>query len=150
MNSDPRFARVRLRAAWPSLVEAGLSVERIVAAATHLARARAALDHNVVALLREASHVTREHILLDGAALADAPREIGLRALVHVLMEVSKREYRPRFERLESLFDAICLGSFGGGRTLHGCVVKPAPKRYQCFGPDTLMIALERGIRSGN
>ncbi len=148
MNSDPRFGRSRLRAAWPALEAAGLSTERIVAAAGHLARARAALDHNVVALLAGASRSDGEQVLLDGGALAGAPREIGLRALARVVMQVSARSYRPRFERLESLFGAICAGKLGGGRTLHGCVVKPAPKRRQCFGPGTIAVGPEPGLAS--
>ena len=143
MNSDPRFARTRLRAVWPALAEAGFSIDRIAAAAGHLARARIALDHNVVAFLADAARVDGKTVLLNSAALAAAPREIGFRVLARVLMQVSARDYRPRFERLESLFDAICRGALEGGRTLHGCVVKPAPKRRQCFGPDTLMISRE-------
>jgi tRNA(Ile)-lysidine synthase len=149
MNADPRFARVRLRAAWPALEAAGLSAERIADAAKHLARARAALDHNTVGLLAAASQIHENYVLVDAAALAAAPREIGLRALARVLMQVSARDYRPRFERLESLFDAICMGSFARGRTLHGCIVKPALKRHQCFGPATLMIGPEPGIGGG-
>jgi tRNA(Ile)-lysidine synthase len=143
MNVDPRFARVRLRAVWPSLLAAGLSAERIADAARHLARARLALDHDVVVLLSEASQLHEGYVLLDGATLAAAPREIGLRALARVLMEVSGRAYRPRFERLECLFDAIGRDVFAGGRTLHGCVVKPAAKRLQRFGPRTLAIGTE-------
>lgn len=150
MNSDPRFARTRLRAAWPSLKEAGLSADRIAAAAGHLARARVALDHNVVALLAETARIDGENMLLNGVALAAAPREIGLRALARVLMQVSARDYRPRFERLESLFDAVCGKALERGRTLHGCVVKPAPKRHQCFGPDTLAISREPQRGTGN
>jgi tRNA(Ile)-lysidine synthase len=145
MNCDPRFARVRLRAAWPSFAEAGLTMERIAAAATHLARARTALDHNVVAFLGEFSRVDGNQMLVDGAALASAPSEIGLRVLAHVLMAVSKREYRPRFERLKSLYEAICAETLKGGRTLHGCAVKVAPKRHRCFGPRTVTTGPEPG-----
>jgi tRNA(Ile)-lysidine synthase len=147
MNADPRFARVRLRAAWPALEAAGLSAERVADAAKHLARARAALDQNTVALVAAATQIHQDHVLIDGAALAAAPREIGLRALARVLMQISARDYRPRFERLERMFDAICEGSFAGGRTLHGCVVKPAPKARQCFGPRTLLIGPEPRFR---
>lgn len=143
MNDDPRFARVRLRAAWPSLAAAGLTAERIADAAAHLARARDALDHDTVALLAAASQFRGKHVLLDAAMLTTAPREIGLRALARVLMEVSVRDYRPRFERLENLFDAICSDTLQGGRTLHGCSVRPAPKRLQCFGPHTLLVRPE-------
>jgi tRNA(Ile)-lysidine synthase len=143
MNSDPRFARTRLRTLMPQLAAAGVAAERIADAARHLARARVALDHNVGSLLAQSSSTSGKSLLLDGGALAAAPREIGLRALARVLMQISARDYRPRFERLESLFDAVCAGSLAGGRTLHGCMVKPAPKRRQSFGPRTLLIDRE-------
>ena len=143
MNSDSRFARVRLRAAWPALEVAGLSAGRIADAANHLARARAALDHSTEMLLAAVSRFEDDHVLVDGAALAAAPREIGLRALARMLMQVSARDYRSRFERLEGLYDAICSDALAGGRTLLGCTVKPAPKRRQSFGPRTLLIGPE-------
>jgi tRNA(Ile)-lysidine synthase len=145
MNSDSRFARVRLRAVWPALELAGLSAGRIADAANHLARARAALDHSTATLLAAMSRFEDNHVLVDGAALAAAPREIGLRALARILMQVSARDYRSRFERLEALYDAISSDALGGGRTLLGCTVKPASKRRQSFGPRTLLIAREPG-----
>jgi len=44
MNSDPAYARVRLRAARDTLAAEGLTPERLTATAAHLARARAALE----------------------------------------------------------------------------------------------------------
>lgn len=143
MNTDTRYARVRLRATWLAFEAAGLSAERIAQAAKHLARAREALDCDTAALLATASKSSEDYILMDHAALAAVPREIGLRAIAHALMRISARDYRPRFERLESLFDAICVGSLAGGRTLHGCVVRAAPKRHQCYGPRTILIGPE-------
>jgi tRNA(Ile)-lysidine synthase len=149
MNTDSRFARARLRALWPQFAAAGLSADRIADAARHLARARVALDHDVEALLVQASEKSGNSVLLDSRALAAAPTEIGLRAMARLLMQVSARNYRPRFERLENLYGAICAGSLAGGRTLHGCAVKPAPKRRQSFGPRTLLISPESSIGVG-
>jgi tRNA(Ile)-lysidine synthase len=143
MNSDPRFARARLRAAWPALGELGLSATRIAAAARHLARAREALEQDVDELLAQASQKTGEYALADAARLSDAPEEIGLRSVARLLMDVSGRRQRPRFDRLESLFAAVCSGALGGGRTLHGCRIRRAPKRDAFFGPETLLISRE-------
>ena len=79
-------------------------------------------------------------MLLDGAALARAPREIGLRALAALLGRVGGRSYRPRFERLERLFDSLAEGR---PATLHGCRIAPAPARSACFGGRTLQIVPE-------
>jgi tRNA(Ile)-lysidine synthase len=143
MNADPKFARVRMRQAWPMLEELGLSSSRIAGAARHLARAREALDHATENLLARASRIRDGHVLLDPSRLAAAPREIGLRAFAWLLSRVSREPYRPRFERLERLFDAICRGELVAARTLHGCRIAPAGQPEAAFGPHTLVIARE-------
>lgn len=153
MNTDPRFARVRVRDAWPVLESIGLSPMRIAAAAGHLARAREALDTDTDELTAESCRIEGNSVLLDSARLARAPREIGLRTLARLLMQVSASEYRPRFERLERLYTLICAGPLNSGHTLHGCRIVPARKAGAVFGPGTLLLLPEkaqtrrRGIR---
>ncbi|MGZ6021056.1 MAG: tRNA lysidine(34) synthetase TilS [Rhizomicrobium sp.] len=143
MNADERFARVRLRKAWAALEEAGLSKQRLASAASHLARAREALDAVTEAVLLRACRRFGSGIQVDRAALVSAPREIGLRALAQLLMIVSGQAYRPRFERLERLFDQLAAGSIGGGCTLHGCRLYFVPKKDGAFGAETLAIVPE-------
>jgi len=139
MNADPRFARVRMRAAMAAL---GLSAARVADAATHLARAREALEAVTEAVLRRACTREEGAVLADTAALAAAPREVALRALARILMGVSGQAYRPRFESLERLFDRIAQGSLGRGCTLHGCKIAPA-------GPGRLRFSPELGRKAG-
>ena len=148
MNGDVRFARTRIRKLAAQLAEAGLTSGRIADAAGHLARAREALDLVTGAVLARVTkpHVPKsggEALLLDPLALAAAPREVGLRALAGLLMRMSGQEYRPRFEALERLFDRLASGNLGGGATLSGCRLAPAPRRLQAFGPQTLVLARE-------
>ena len=148
MNSEARFARSRIRALMPQLADAGLTAHRIADAAAHLARAREALDLVTAAVLARALRQEGGQeggvLLLDPEALAAAPREIGLRALAALLKNVSGAAYRPRFDALESLFDRMSKArGLGGGATLHGCRLGPAPVRHQAFGPKTLVIAKE-------
>jgi len=143
MNADPRFSRARLRAAWPLLTELGLSSGRIANAAKHLSRAREALDHATENLLSRASRIVDGEALLDPARLGAAPREIGLRAFAWLLSRVSGESYRPRFERLERLFDAVCRGELTAARTLHSCRIAPAGKGEMAFGPHTIVISRE-------
>jgi tRNA(Ile)-lysidine synthase len=145
MNMEQRFARTKIRAIWPALEQAGLSKPRIADAAIHLARARAALESETDKLLALASVATKDGVALDAVALATASREIGLRALAAILMRVGGAAYRPRFERLENLFDSIILGELRKARTLHGCRIGPASKALATFGPSTLVIVRERG-----
>jgi len=143
MNSEARFARSRIRALLPALEAAGLSPARIADAAAHLARARAALELATEAVLARAARPDGHRVLLDAPALAAAPREMGLRALAALLMAVSGQPYRPRFEALERLFDRLAQGELGGGATLHGCRLSPAPRAAQLFGPGTVVLAKE-------
>ena len=147
MNEDGRFARARLRKMLPALEAAGVPTTRIAQAARHLARAREALDAATKSFLAGHARFGGDFAQMDGAALAAAHREIGLRALSAVLMRVSGAAYRPRFERLEALFDAIVAGSFMA-RTLSGCRVAVAPKARATFGPATLLITRERERKS--
>lgn len=147
MNADRRFARVRLREDWPALQTMGFTIERIAAAARHLARARVALDRGADEVFARATHSDGRAVLVDANAIAAAPEEIGLRVLARVLMQVSGRVYRPRFERLERLAGAIRSNRLKGGCSLHGCCIKPAPRRMACFGPRTLRIVAEAGQR---
>lgn len=149
MNADPRFARVRLRAAWPALDAAGLTAARIADAAAHLARARAALEAATSAFLAAHARFDDGYALLDAGALGKTPDELGLRVLAAVLGRVGGRAYRPRFARLQQLHAAILAGQLGRGRTLHGCRIAPAPKRHADFGAATLMIAREKGRAAG-
>ncbi|MBI1331174.1 MAG: tRNA lysidine(34) synthetase TilS [Alphaproteobacteria bacterium] len=150
MNADPRFARSRLRAAWPALEDLGLTVPRIADAAAHLGRARAALEEVTGDLFRRAVRLEDQQAFVDPLRLKMAMREVGLRVLAEVLSRVSGEAYRPRFESLERLFDAIVGGTLGGGATLHGCRVAPAAKAQAYFGSATLVVAPEpaRSARS--
>jgi tRNA(Ile)-lysidine synthase len=149
MNDDPRFDRVKFRRAAALLAEAGLSATRIADAAAHLARAREALEAATEAVLLRACRAGRdgEGIFLDPQALVAAPRELGLRALARLLMQVGDKPYRPRFQSLERLFGNIAGGTLSGGITLHGCRIAPARARQWIFGPQTLVIAPENSRR---
>jgi tRNA(Ile)-lysidine synthase len=149
MNDDLRFSRMRARALMPALEAAGISQKRIVDASRHLARARNALEAQTRDLLR--AHTKKQpsgSVLVERQALIEAPSEIGLRALSALIVEVSGAVYRPRFARLEALFEAIHAEERFGARTLHGCRIGPAPKRRQFFGPTTIEIKREGARKS--
>jgi tRNA(Ile)-lysidine synthase len=151
MNEEARYARARLRAVWPHLREAGLSPSRIASAAAHLGRAREALDSAAEAFAAMHTRLEKDGTLLDAKALAGLPREIGLRAVASVLGVVSGRPYRPRFESLEPLYEALCGGNFSGA-TLSGCRIAKAPRARQLLGPATILISREttrKPVKSG-
>jgi tRNA(Ile)-lysidine synthase len=150
MNDDPAFDRVKIRKAMAALAPAGLTVERIASAAAHLARARESLEIVTEAVLARSVRGGEGGVLLDPAALAAAPREVGLRALAAVLRAVSGQAYRPRFESLERLFDQIGGGRLGAGATLHGCHIRPAGKSGKDFGEGALWLSPESPRKTGS
>jgi tRNA(Ile)-lysidine synthase len=138
---------VKIRKARAALGEAGLTPARIAAAASHLARARASLEIMTEAVLQRAARKSEAGVLLDAAALAAAPREVGLRGLASVLMTVGGQAYRPRFESLERLFDRLTVSGLGGGATLHGCHLRPVPS---AFAPFSLVVIPENPRKTGS
>jgi tRNA(Ile)-lysidine synthase len=125
-NENPAHARVRMRRLMPALAEDGLDAARLAGTATHLGRARAALDDQVAALLATAAAVfPAGYVRLDLDLLQSAASEVALRALAHCLVTVGGAGYAPRLDRLERLHRAIREGRLGGGVTLAGCRVLP-------------------------
>ena len=124
-NRDPRFDRVRLRAALADLAGEDLIDRRLAATAGQLGRARAAVEAAVAGLLARAAELRCDGSLrLDLAILAEAPEEVALRALARVLTTVGGADYPPRFERLERLHRRLAAADFGGA-TLGGCRLGP-------------------------
>lgn len=134
-NENLLFARIRLRGLLEG--QGGASSARLALAASHLGRARSALE-------RATSALTAHCVAVDPAGFArltpgpllEAEPEIALRALSRVLMVVGGADYAPRFERLERLYGRfgpnITLGSepgaglgLGRGATLGGCRILP-------------------------
>ena len=124
-NADPRFERVRARAALPLLAPLGLGPERLAATAAAMARAREALERATAELAARAVEAgPAGDLALDPGALAGAPAEIRLRLLAAALCWVGGARYRPRLARLEAALAAIEAGRVGHGLTLHGCVLR--------------------------
>jgi tRNA(Ile)-lysidine synthase len=125
-NRNADFTRVRLRTARAVLEAAGLTAGRLAETASHLARARSALEEQTALLLARSVTLHPEGYadMLTGPVIQAAP-EVGLRAFAAVLATISGAEYPPRFERLERLFAWLRAGADTRGRTLGGCRVVP-------------------------
>lgn len=124
-NRDPRHARVRIRARMPALDAEGLTPPRLAATAAHLGRARNAIESQVAGLLARAASLHPAGFLwLDPGLIAEAPADVGLRAVSRALLAVGGRDYAPRLERLERLFARVRSG-LTSGATLGGCRILP-------------------------
>lgn len=126
-NDDPRFDRVRMRRQMPALAEFGLTAERLSGTAASLGRAAAALDHYANVLLEREFHADDFGVVSGSVrGLADAPNEVGLRALALMLQAVGGAEYTPRLDHMEPALAAVLACSAEGRlkRTLHGVVLE--------------------------
>lgn len=101
-NADPRFARGRLRAAWPILEQEGLTPARLARLAERAARDAAAL-RIVAAQAFEAARLPAPDGAprLDGSVLVALPEAIALRCLDLALTQAGATPRR--LERLEAL-----------------------------------------------
>ena len=124
-NADPRYRRVQARGLWAHLKALGITPERMAQTATHLARARDALEREAGQLMARACQIHGAgYARLDTAMLKDAHAEVGLRVLSRVLQSVSGGDYGPRFNKLERLYESLPAGG-ATGQTLAGCRILP-------------------------
>ncbi len=126
MNSDPRFARARVRRLLPLLAAQGLAPASLAATANRLADAADAIDAAASALIAAAVAVDDFAVArLDAEPFRAAPSAVQARVAVRLLLAVGGGDYAPRFERLAAL-TALMTAPAGSRfkRTLAGCVVE--------------------------
>lgn len=122
-NEDPRFDRARARAMMGALVDLGLTRERLLLAAGHMARARASLDARAADLAREGLREEGADLLLDRGLLGRIDEEEAAGRLVASgLMRVGGTTQRPRWASLRRLASIVLAGR---AATLAGCRVAP-------------------------
>ena len=151
-NRNMRFDRVKVRNLIGDLASIGLTPRRLADTASHMGRARQAIDGATRHLLRMAStYQPLGYIEADPRALCDAPDEISLRALSGMLKQVGARAYAPRFEALSGLYDALKGGQLGKGRTLLGCKLVMRDDRLFVFREVSAALAAPaRILRKGH
>jgi len=122
-NADPRFDRVKARAALAALAPLGIDAQVLADTAARMAEAadalaRAAHDLAGAANLRvDAAGDVR----LDRAVLAQAAPDTRERLVGHLLGRLSGNPYRPRRAALRTALAAGLAGH--AGTTVHGCVI---------------------------
>lgn len=127
-NTDPRFDRVRARAA---LAELGIGTGELAGTAGRLARAREALGARAVSVAATLAEFDRFGVLrFDRDRFAQVERDTQLRLLAAGLQWISGAYYRPRTAPLEALLDRALAG---GGGTLHGAQVEVTRGQIELF-----------------
>ncbi|MEL7464278.1 MAG: tRNA lysidine(34) synthetase TilS [Pseudomonadota bacterium] len=125
-NDDPKYDRVRARAALETLADLGVTIEGLAETASRLSEARDALDEAAADLFRSAAawgHCGELRLQL--APLRAAPDELTRRLFRAVLTQAAGAEYGPRAGAEAEALTAMLGLRLGGGRSLHGCVIRP-------------------------
>ncbi|EPX85851.1 tRNA(Ile)-lysidine synthetase [Rubellimicrobium thermophilum DSM 16684] len=122
-NADLRFARARARAMMEPLATLGLTRDRLLRMAGHMAAAERTLW---AAALREAEGTVQEEaggtLRLDAALLERiGVEDTAARLLAAALMWVGGRDHRPRWDALMRLAGRLRTGR---GATLAGCLIR--------------------------
>jgi tRNA(Ile)-lysidine synthase len=136
-NDDQRFDRVRARNALAELDRFGVSAEALSRIAGHMRDARDALDYAAEELAEKAAQWGNcGELRIALAPLRAAPPELVRRLMRAALTRVSGAAYGPRAEAEASLISNIMGLKLGGGRSLHGCLIRPE-------GPAGIMLTRE-------
>lgn len=125
-NENENYARPRLRKAKAVLEEEGLSAKRLSVTAQRLARARHALEEMAdMAMQDMVTQNESGRVVLNFKTLRAWPGEIGLRVLLKVFDRLSPdKDYGPRLEKVETLFEELMLQADFRKRTLGGVIIE--------------------------
>ena len=124
-NFDERFERIKVRNFLPSLSGVGLTPKKLVKLASHMRRAKEALNWQV-------SNFARQHVQqtiwgdleINLNEFVKIPKEHQFRLLSSGLRWISGKVYKPRFQSLERLLNAITSRKLGKSMSLMGCIIK--------------------------
>ena len=117
-NNNPRFERVRARAAVAALADLGVGAGDLAALAHRLADLRAALDAQVAEAAARVARLQAGDVVIDHAGFMGLPVEIRRRLLLAAVLWINSAEYGPRGADLERFRAAA---EAGRAATLAGC-----------------------------
>ena len=119
-NDDPAFDRVKARQMMAHLSELGLTTDRLVRTAAHMARARVSLD--AAATEFAARHIAEDNgdLIIDAEGLQAGRGDTATRVFASALNWIGGHGYRPRYAALVAAMEAV---RGGASRTLGGVLV---------------------------
>ena len=119
-NDDESYERIEIRKSMGELTNIGITQNILAKTASHLARARSALESQVNDFAGSA--VTKDHgdLLIDRHGFVMLHKEIQYRLFSKALNWVASQTYKPRFGSLERALENVLSGR---AQTLHGCFI---------------------------
>ncbi len=126
-NDDPRFDRVKVRAALKVLETLGVTQQGLADTATRMMSARQVLAQSAYQAACDIAQIAAGTVTLDVAGYLALPSETRRRLLAHTLCWVAGEKYPPRNASLMALETAM---SAGKAFTLHGCLIQSQQYNY--------------------
>ncbi len=124
-NFDMRYQRVKIRKLLPTLATFGLTTNKLNAFGEHMARAKLALDLEVLRFAKKnVQQKSWGDLVIEQEAFRFLSSEYQVRLLSAALRWTSGNEYRPRFNSLRRLLSQIKSETTMRGSSLMGCVIK--------------------------
>jgi len=119
-NADPRFHRVRVRQALPSLAPLGIDAAGLARVAGHMAQARYALECFTSQAARSVLRPLAGNLVFDSAAFAALPPEIQRRLMARAVAHIGQAPYGARASSAQAMVQAVLAGQAGA---LQGCLL---------------------------
>jgi tRNA(Ile)-lysidine synthase len=119
-NEDPRYERVKARAALRELAPLGITAAGLGAVAHRMSDVRQTLYLYALEAARQHVRIQSGDLIVDRSGFDGLPRETARRLLQTSLKWISGAEYVPRGRALDDLLEAIAEGR---DMTLQGCLV---------------------------
>ncbi len=136
-NDDEKFLRNKIRNFLTSFPEQNLIENRIKKTADYFLEMRNFFDEKTnIEKSRISSLNPDGSWIVNLCELKKIPEEIALKILGEILMEIGKKNYKPRREKLERLFEYICSQEKLKTRTFYGCLLKPVNDQQVLIFPE--------------
>lgn len=129
-NQNDKFARVRVRKFINSSDEPELLISRLASTANALQRSNDYIQQNILREISEVADIKSEgYCLLDIEKFKALHVEVGLKIMAKLIKSIGGQYYKPRFEKLENLYNFIQNGEYNA--TLGGCEIYQSKKQSE-------------------
>lgn len=123
-NQSEDFLRNKVRRVLKELLPDDISQKRILQTSEHCRRAQDYLQDQVIKTFNDLAVLDGNKISVLHADFQSLHEEIGLRLLVYIFSELTGAEYKPRFVKLQEVYNNLHSLNFNRQLTFANCLIK--------------------------